>query len=308
MTSMDCSLQSYIAQTASSNDLLQHKVDALLRASTSAATQSQIEAIENRLTSCQLQLQQSIAAIELSQKAATSTVKPKRKPRIRLRATFRRLEFAGFASPKSKTQSAPRPSEELMRLVDTAVLIRERRGRRTYDVVAMEDPDFTALSLQQRKVMVQHLQCLRLLLWLLRKDNYMTIAHCKDLQTLQSPLAREASVHSLAAFCIAYSALDTALGDHSINLENALPWLRWKPWLQYLFDRVEDRTEDGQQVMEAIIQQWERMPPPDTGTAAYFLPVSRLVMRHCRGSNPLLDRGRLIRHLIDNDHLSTLID
>ena len=101
----------------------------------------------------------------------------------------------------------------------------------------------------------------------------MTIAHCRDVQTLPSPLAREASVHSLAAFCIAYSALDTALGDHSIQLENALPWLRWKPWLQYLFDRVEDRTEDGRQIMEAIIQQWERMPPPDSGTAAYFLPV-----------------------------------
>ena len=126
--------------------MLQHKVDALLRASTSAATQSQIEAVEKRLASCQLQLQQSIATIELSQKAATSTVKPKRKPRIRLRATLRRLEFVGFASPKSKTQSTLRPSEELMRLVDTAVLIRERRGRRTYDVVAVEDPDFTALS------------------------------------------------------------------------------------------------------------------------------------------------------------------
>jgi hypothetical protein len=162
----------------------------------------------------------------------------------------------------------------------------------------VKDAAFTALSISQKKAMVRHLQCLRLLLWLLRKENYMTITSCKDPQSSPSRLAREAAVHSLAAFCTSYSVLDLALGHRSLQLESVLPWLRWKPWLQYLFDRAEDRTEDGERIMSMVVQQWERMPPPEYDAPGYYITVPQERPRPSKHKSRSAEKPRMQRNRV----------
>jgi hypothetical protein len=240
--------------------LLQRKIDATLHSasvveSTTSVTAKQNEQMDERLAHLQLLVKASIDTKHHLSDSTTKAPKQRRKPRVCLYAITMRLELVGCDKHPKQTREAQSICQYIMNLVDTAVLVREHRGKRTYQLVAGPDRDFTALSLGQKKAMVQDLQSLRLLLWLLRSDNYLATANHRTTHKVCSALAREASVHSLAAFSVSFSALDVALSVGSLVLKDALPWVRWKPWLQYLFDRMKDKNEDGPRVMEMVLKQ-----------------------------------------------------
>jgi hypothetical protein len=54
---------------------------------------------------------------------------------------------------------------------------------------------------------------------------------------------------------MAFTTLRVALADLALDLGLPIPWLKWKHWLQYIFDRFEDRTEDGEITMGMVLKQ-----------------------------------------------------
>jgi hypothetical protein len=201
---MDSSLHLYMTQKAASENLLEQKINAILQATTSGATQNQLAAIEARLASLQNQCEQSINA-----------------PRSDILASplLQAIQTSAVHDPKASDLSASpslpafkETTESLMSLVDTALVLRIQSGQVTYNLEPAKDRVFAALSIPQKKAMARYLHGLRLLLWLLRKENCMIIASCKPPQSLPSPSTREASMHSLTVYRVSYTVLDPLTG------------------------------------------------------------------------------------------------
>ena len=268
VTSMESSLQLFMSQTAASFNLMGQRIDTMVI--TSRATQDRLAAVDaNIAVAVQNQQRPLINAAPSDDYSSTLS--------LDLPASSALNAEASQSSADSTLLVVNGATECIIPLVDTTLVLRVRHGLFaspvTYNLEPGEDVAFTASSIARKKEMVGELLCLRLILWLLRKENYMMIASCEDQdssssenededsssredrESRQRGLVREAALHSIAAFSSSYSALDLALGHHSLQLALALPWLRWKPWLQYLFDRVEDRAEDGKQIMSMVVRQ-----------------------------------------------------
>jgi len=61
---------------------------------------------------------------------------------------------------------------QINRLVDIAITVRYRCGRASFEAVAVPDPDFEAADIETKLRMIKYLQNLRLLLWLLYRQDY----------------------------------------------------------------------------------------------------------------------------------------
>jgi hypothetical protein len=208
---MDSSLHLYMTQKAASENLLEQKINAILQATTSGATQNQLAAIEARLASLQNQCEQSINA-----------------PRSDILASplLQAIQTSAVHDPKASDLSASpslpafkETTESLMSLVDTALVLRIQSGQVTYNLEPAKDRVFAALSIPQKKAMARYLHGLRLLLWLLRKENCMIIASCKPPQSLPSPSTREASMHSLTVYRVSYTVLDPLIGHSWVEVK-----------------------------------------------------------------------------------------
>jgi hypothetical protein len=89
-----------------------------------------------------------------------------------LPARPRRFELARVKEPGIEPTFVTTPIESPMHLIRTAVVLQEHRGRPMADLAIIEDIGYAELSSEQRKKMPQHLQDLRMLLCLLRKDSH----------------------------------------------------------------------------------------------------------------------------------------
>ena len=181
-----------MSQRAASENLLEQKINAILQATNSGTTQSQLAAIEARLASLHNQCQQSIDVTR------PDSLTPQLLQDIQTSAPHE--SKASGPSAKATAPAVKENTESLVNLVDTALVLRIQSGQLTYNLEPAKDRVFAALSMLQKKAMVQYLQSLRLLLWLLRKENYLTITSCKRSQSLPSASTREASMQSLTIY------------------------------------------------------------------------------------------------------------
>jgi hypothetical protein len=94
------------------------------------------------------------------------------------------------------TNNPPTNPAQLTRLVDLAVTVRHRARKAYFEALAVPDPDFEAAGFETKLRMVQYLQDLRLLLWLLcrKQRNYLRIVMPGS--TDQSKLIPEAALVS----------------------------------------------------------------------------------------------------------------
>ncbi|KAI1618293.1 hypothetical protein EDD36DRAFT_426064 [Exophiala viscosa] len=190
LASMESLLHLEVAQNATSEYLLQQKLDAILRTTASGATQNQLAAIEARLASLQIQCLQSIDTAQSDSLASISS------HNVQASDPHESIALDAFRSSPSPT--IKETTESLMTVVDTALVLRVQRSQITYGLQPEEDTVFAALSIPQKKVVVQYLQCLRLVIWLLRKENYMMVASRQGPRPWPSRLLREASMSSSA--------------------------------------------------------------------------------------------------------------
>ena len=99
---------------------------------------------------------------------------------------------AGSTATIVSRQQGQKAEERIMRIVDIAVLVRHRSGGFVQEAIAMEDTTFSRAPLEIRLNMLQQLQQLRLLAWLLRPPNVLPLlAHGKITPQSASRLLRE---------------------------------------------------------------------------------------------------------------------
>jgi hypothetical protein len=239
-------------------------------------TSKQIDILEARILAMQLQLISSIEASGNPKRPKPST--KRRRKAYRVSANARKIELTGTVM--AEWCSIPVSTAEYsVRLVKPALLLHEKGGLLRYEVTTLEDEDFEKLDLVQKTTVIQYLQGLRLLLWLLQRDNLLTAAQREAVAESHSSLASQASITSFWEFCNSFAELDNALNSQSLKGPSLLPWLRCKQWLQYLFDRIPDKDQEGERVMELVLRQWAAFPRPDGGEAdSYILPVPRRLL------------------------------
>ncbi|KAL9093186.1 MAG: hypothetical protein Q9159_000363 [Coniocarpon cinnabarinum] len=146
-------------------------------------SQATLEHIDSRLNTTEARL---LNAITLQPAADSSTaeqnaiVKCQHMDLVEAQQTPKEFHW------RSRSQSETRTSEELCRLVDTRVVIRQKHGKILFDVTAAQDDDFEAAPLPKKLAIIRQVQRMRLMIWLLRSENmlsYRTQGHALALQT-----------------------------------------------------------------------------------------------------------------------------
>jgi hypothetical protein len=150
MSSMESSLYQTLSQRAASNNLLQHKLSATLYSASvvenaTSTTARQLGRMDEKLTQLQLLVKASIDTTHNVSGSSTKTPKQRRKPRARLYASTRQLELVGYDKQPKKGSDTKGSCQYTMNLADTDVWVRERHGKRTYQLVADPDLDFTTV-------------------------------------------------------------------------------------------------------------------------------------------------------------------
>jgi hypothetical protein len=192
------------------------------------------------------------------------------------------MQFSKMTPETFSTQ--PREKEAkleqvLMRLIKPGILNYEENGRMISELIPVGDRKALKLDFESRINLIRHVQGLRLLLRLMRQDNYRSSVQSKFGLIAQSTLAWQAKVTSLWEFCSSFTELKSVLRNRKLNMSSAIPGTTCKYWLQYLFDRVDDREQDGEHIMELTLREWARFPVPDRAMpAAYLVPIPRRLL------------------------------
>jgi hypothetical protein len=100
------------------------------------------------------------------------------------------------SEPVQDIKLPPKVPAQLTRLVDLAVTVRYRSGQAQFETVAVLDPDFEAAGIETKLRMVQYLQDLRLLLWLLCRKQRSDPRLITPYSTHHSKLMSEAGLVS----------------------------------------------------------------------------------------------------------------
>ncbi|KIV86031.1 hypothetical protein PV11_01672 [Exophiala sideris] len=120
LTSMESLLYVNTSQRAMSENLLQQKMDALLQATTSGATQNQLAAIEARLIALQIQCRQSIDAAQSDSLASI--------PLQNMGVSTSHGSNASDTTAKSTKPAIMGNAESLVKIVDTALVLKVQHG------------------------------------------------------------------------------------------------------------------------------------------------------------------------------------
>lgn len=109
------------------------------------------------------------------------------------------------------------PSQPIpLRLVKPCLLIYEESGRLVHEVSAREDRQALRLGCQERLLLIQYVQKLRLMIWLLRKQSLWALAANKEQRSLPSSLGLQAGLaSSLATGCCLWADDDCTHGKCS---------------------------------------------------------------------------------------------
>lgn len=248
-----CNIEHLAASTSSLErnliDMMQHL------GGHSGATERHLLALDARMQSMQQILEHSISPQRRTAMTSRSRRMPLKAPR-HVSQIAKELELPG-----SRILSRIRePARESVRLISPAFLVYEKNGTAHTELVALNNGELKRLNVAQKNRMIQYLQSLRLFMWLLKRDNYLTTNSTKDLGMIRSSLAVQAGITSFWEFSNAFSDLATGLDATSYKNSRWLPWLKNKPWLQYVFNRLLDRPEDGEKFMELVLKRWHSFP------------------------------------------------
>lgn len=266
-----CNMEHLAASTSSLErnviDMMQHL------GGHSGATERHLLALDARMQTMQQMLEHSIIP-------QRRTFMPLRSRRIQLQAPRHVSQITKKPElPGSRILSRRQePGSESVRLIYPAFLVYEKDGKAHTELVALNSGDLNRLDVAQKSRMIQYLQSLRLLLWLLKRENYLTTNSTKDLGLIRSSLAVQAGITSFWEFSNAFSDLATSLDASPITTLSWLPWLKNKAWLQYVFNRILDRR-DGEEVMELVLKRWPSFPLPDDEVGKYTLSIPAQLLR-----------------------------
>jgi hypothetical protein len=239
--------------------------------SSAGATKASFDNVDARLKEIQKQLQQALNQARSAERGKLPNL-PLKAFKRKVPFAARRLELFGFRSCQvQQTSDSIMPTP--LRLVKPGILLQERNGRLEFDLVALEDIDYAAADFNQKVALVEHVIGLRLITWLLRAQNYLPNAELCLRRRNLSRFALQASLVSEWQFGYSCSTLIDVLNDCA-DIGRNIPWTRYKPWLQYLFDRIEDREQDAERIMEMVLRLWARFPvPEDNQPASYYLKL-----------------------------------
>jgi len=155
--------------------------------------------------------------------------------------------------------------------------MQEEDGIMSKELIALDDKKFTSASSKRKLALVQYIQKLRLILWLLERRNYLTFRNNYPRKPVRSCLGYQGALNSSWNLANTYADLLRGLRVRDIDLSTTVPWIRKKAWLQYMFDRVRDQDTDAKTMMKIIFCNWIRFPFPDEGEAPQYyltLPTS----------------------------------
>jgi hypothetical protein len=145
----------------------------------------------------------------------------------------------------------------LMRLINPGILSYEENGRMISELLPIDNRKAMKLDFKARLTLIRHVQCLRVLLWLMRQDNYRSSTLSYFGMIPQSCLARQAKFTSLWEFCYSYTELESfirhreiegELGDQQVHMASFVPWISYDHWLRYLLRRLGTGKHDGEHI------------------------------------------------------------
>lgn len=240
----------------------------------SGATERHLLALDARMQAMQQMLEHRISP-------QRRTAMTPRSRRMQLKAPRHVSQIAKkFEPPRSRIFTRiPEPASESVRLISPAFLVYEKNGTTHTELVALNNGELNRLNVAQKSRMIQYLQGLRLFMWLLKRDNYLTTNSTKDLGMIRSSLAVHAGITSFWEFSNAFSDLATSLDAISYTTLSWLPWLKNKPWLQYVFNRILDWPGDRGKVMELVLKRWPSFPLPDDEFGKFTLSIPARLLR-----------------------------
>ncbi|KAI9725985.1 MAG: hypothetical protein M1828_002313 [Chrysothrix sp. TS-e1954] len=126
--------------------------------------------IDSRLREIQEHIMSSMSQTSLSsRRTARAAPKVLRRSRRTISATSASKGADDQLTMTARTRTES--SRQVMRLVKTAVVLQESDGNISVDLLATEDQTFKNARHASKLAMIQYLQGLRLLIWLLRRDN-----------------------------------------------------------------------------------------------------------------------------------------
>jgi hypothetical protein len=264
-------LQSHY-ETQTSSAVLQQKLNEVLflLGTSSSAAENQLKVAQARIELMEKLLIESLVAPSIPPSKSTSrTSNPRIPRRLRFRVSTTTHRSGARVGQGLSSKSRPTSIEATVKIIKPSLLTFEE-GRVCFKLHPLQDTSLEHIDIEKRKSLIRYLQSLRLLIWLFREDNYVS-GRTQILSIIsQSQLAAQARITSLWEFYYSFTELKSVLCIQSPAL---LPWVRCKHWLQYMFDRVEDREEDGEEIMNMIVNQWSLFPPPDCAIGYYNVPV-----------------------------------
>ena len=178
----------------------------------------------------------------------------------------------------------PEAVRQVVRVVQHAVQQYVSRGRLKSDLVVLDCPDIRNLPVKGRRIYARQLTFLRLFIWLLQ---HAMVSHelwraisCGE----ESLIGRHARLSFAWQFSTSLGNLDTALRGPMASDLPFLPDLRYKPWVQYLLDRVGqglvpvDGASSSKELLSLIDKFWDHWPAPSQGLNIYFVaPIDKSV-------------------------------
>ncbi|PQE26680.1 hypothetical protein CJF30_00011107 [Rutstroemia sp. NJR-2017a BBW] len=258
------------SQQSDSLEVICDMVESIHRSyeSSAGATKVSIDTIDARLNTMQEQLQWSINYA----RSSTSQLRPSVSRKSFRRAipyTARKLEFVGFTPNQVRHISQSAVSTPL-RIIKPGLLVQERNRRLVFELVALDDIEYAAADIAQKVALIEHVKSLRLIIWLLKWQNYSSCAELCLGRSIHSIFASQASLASKWQFCDSCSTLRDILEDRHADLGFNIPWIRGQPWLQYLCNRIDEREQDFDLIMEMVLRLWSRFPVPENGQPTFY--------------------------------------
>lgn len=173
----------------------------------------------------------------------------------RLRLLESRLaESMQSSKMKSDPPLAPASGEEVkvecfpMRLIKPGILKYEENGTIISELIPIDDRKAMKLDFEARLNLIRHVQGLRVLIWLMREDNYRSSVQSQFGVIPQSSLTWQAKVTSFWEFCNSCTEYGHVLEKWNADMASTTTWETCYRWLLYLIDRVYDREQDGENI------------------------------------------------------------
>ncbi|KAL9610811.1 MAG: hypothetical protein Q9167_004511 [Letrouitia subvulpina] len=227
-----------------------------------------LQTLDARLQVMQNMLQQSISRNQRgSPKSCIRVAKSRQSYRVSLRPK-------ALKTSETQTSSSP-PFIQPFQVISPALLMYEKDGVLQRQLIPLECTEFNGLDDALKIQMIEYLQSLRLLIWLLGRNNILTTNPAKLGIPSRSVFTMQAGMISSWQFSTALQNLTSSLGGLTISHSslNRLPWLRYRSWFQYVLDMTPEQPENGEEVMALVIKNWQNFPPPDDGQGFYNLAV-----------------------------------